>query len=161
MNVCLYLRWIIKSQIFAVSLLKHWSCSSNVFSISIQPQSLQGPFYLFTTFIYFIELHPKQMMNRRRLRVHKRDVCIQWRGIWALSAGPFIISGQSLQKHSCTNMQPLSISCSTSASLCGLLTQSLVHTFSSFPPSKISLFYFTFSPTSVNQMSSTQKLQFF
>lgn len=43
------------------------------------------------------------MMNHRRQSVHNRDVCIQ---LYHRICRPFIISGQSLQKHSRTNISP-------------------------------------------------------
>lgn len=42
------------------------------------------------------------MMNHRRQSVHNRDVCIQ---LYSGICRPFIISGQSLQKHSRPNIR--------------------------------------------------------
>lgn len=94
------------------------------------------------------------MMNHRRQSVHNRDVCIQlYRGV----CRPFIISGQSLQKHSRTNIRlPPSLSCSNSTSRCALVPQSLAPThYPSFLPlcpssaSTLHLLYPSHSPSTL------------
>lgn len=62
-------------------------------------------------------------------RSHTQQRCLQSVVLYLyFIIGPLIISGQSLQKHSCTNihLSPSSSSCSSSASLCSLLPRSLV-----------------------------------
>lgn len=93
----------------------------------------------------------KQMMDHRKQRIHTGDVCIQ---LYSGICRPFIILGQSLQKHNTNSTNkpptPIPISCSSSTSLCVLLPQSLLLTY--FPSflslSQASSFFSFLSPPS-------------